>query len=652
MFKLNKGVEILSKVGGITTIAEAKTVFEKNLDEVNLEKLAVIKNEEALIKIANSITMCSPDSVFINTGSPEDVQWVREYSLSQGEERKLPKDGHTIHYDLPEDQARLVNQTFYIINEGVKMSPLAKSYTRPEALEYINKFMPGIMNGKTMIVGFYSRGPVGAKAAIPAIEISSSGYVLHSAELLYRNCFADFNSEADRVGFFYTNVHAEGNNTSEDVPNARILMDRSWQTTYSTFCTYAGNTLLLKKGNHRFSVDYATYYKVGEQLSEHMFITGVKGPDGKKTFFAGAAPSGCGKTTTAMVGTHFVGDDLAQMWLEDDGTLRAINPERGIFGIVEDVNEEGDPHLMKCLRGEGTEVIWSNVLIDENEVPQWVGNGTEPTPVKGVNFQGEWHAGKTDADGKPIPMSHKNSRCTLLASAIDNHATKTAEDPAGAPIKVITYSGRDADTMPPVWVARSMDEGVVIGASIVSKATATEVGVSGVRRQPWANAPFIPGSLADYMRAQFTFFNSDKFTDEGRPVMAGLNYFLTHENRGGEGKGLLGEKKDVKVWLGWLGEYAHGDVDAIESPIGLLPKYEDLKALFADIGKEYPRSLYEMQFAIYVDNIVARIDMQEEAYSKEDDIPQTLFEVYNRQKAELLALKEKFGPVVGIDQLG
>ena len=273
MFKLKKGVEILSKVGGITTIAEAKAVFEQNLDEPNINKLAIIKNEEALIKVANSITMCCPDSIFINTVSKEDVQWIREYSIKQGEERKLSKDGHTIHYDLPEEQARLVNQTFYIINEGVKMSPLAKSYSRPEALEYINTYMPGIMKDKTMIVGFYSRGPVGAKAAIPAIEISSSGYVLHSAEILYRNCFTDFDREAERVGFFYTNVHAQGDNTSDDVPNARILMDRSWQTTYSTFCTYAGNTLLLKKGNHRFSVDYATYYMVGEQLSEHMFTT-------------------------------------------------------------------------------------------------------------------------------------------------------------------------------------------------------------------------------------------------------------------------------------------------------------------------------------------------------------------------------------------
>ncbi|MGI9536763.1 MAG: phosphoenolpyruvate carboxykinase (GTP) [Desulfocapsaceae bacterium] len=650
MLELSKGSDILALVGGINSLAEAQGVLRENLDEANLNKLSPITNSDALIKIANAIVHCKPDSVFVNTGSEADIDWIRQYSLEKGEERKLAKDGHTIHFDLPQDQARLVNQTFYIINEGEKMSSLAKSILRDEGTDYVRTYMNGIMKGLTMMIGFYSRGPVGAEASIPAIEISSSTYVLHSAELLYRNCYDKFDSEAERIGVFFTNVHSEGANRPEDVPKARIFMDRSWLTTFSCYCTYAGNTLLMKKGNHRFCVDYATYYKTGEHLSEHMFITGMTGPDGRKTFMAGAAPSGCGKTTTAMVGTDFIGDDLAQLWIAADGTVRAINPEKGIFGIVEDVNREGDPYLMDCLRGDGTEVIWSNVLIDEHDVPHWEGNGETP-PEKGVNFQGEWWTDKTDGDGNPIPMSHKNSRCTLLAEAIANHNTEAAEDPAGVPVKVITYSGRDGDTMPPVWAAKTMDEGVVIGASIVSQATATEIGVTGVRRQPWANAPFIPGALADYMDAQFLFFNSEQISDQGRPIMAGLNYFLTHENRGSSGSGLLGEKKDVKVWLGWLELFANGEVKAIDSPIGWLPYYDDLRKLFAGIDKEYPKSLYDMQFALYVDNILNRIDIQTEAYTKEEDIPPQLFAVYEKQKSELLALKEKYGPVVSVEDL-
>jgi len=650
MLELNKGENILAKVGRITSLEAALDMLKSKTDDANFEKISRIKTEEAVIRIANAASMCNPDRVFIDTGSAEDIQWIREHALEKGEEKELAKKGHTIHFDLPQDQARLVNQTYYIRNEGEKISSLAKSILRTEAIDYITEFMPDIMKGMSMMVGFFSRGPVGAEGTIPAIEISSSAYVFHSAEILYRNCFADFDREVDRAGLFYTNVHAEGPNRPEDVPNARILMDRSWQTTYSTFCTYAGNTLLLKKGNHRFSVDYTTYYKTGTQLSEHMFITGLKGPGERITYFAGAAPSGCGKTTTAMVGDCFIGDDLAQIWIAEDGSIRAVNPEKGIFGIVEDVNREGDPHLMDCLRGDGVEVIWSNVLIDENKIPHWVGNG-EKAPEKGVNFQGEWFTGKTDAEGKPVPMSHKNSRCTLVSSAIANHATEASEDPAGVPVKVITYSGRDADTMPPVWVAKSADAGVVIGASIISKATATEVGATGVRRQPWANAPFIPGSLGNYMAAQFQFFNSPQFTEATKPVMAGLNYFLSHENRGSEQKGLLGEKRDVKVWLGWLERFAHGDVEAIDSPIGMLPKYDDLKVLFTGINKEYPKSLYDMQFAIYVDNILKVIEIQEEAYSKSNNVPQTLFDVYAQQKQDLLALKERFGAIVSIDDL-
>ncbi|MBN2308776.1 MAG: phosphoenolpyruvate carboxykinase (GTP) [Candidatus Hydrogenedentes bacterium] len=639
MLELKKGVDILSAVGGIDRLEDARRVLAENLDAENLEKLSKIQNEEALRKVANAIAMCQPDKVMIHTGSPADKEFVRKHSLEKGEEAALPIDGHTIHFDLPQDQARLVKQTLYIVNDDERISSLAKREPRDVSHAYIRKHMTGIMKGKIMFVGFYSRGPVGAKATVPAIEISSSTYVLHSAELLYRNCWADFDKEVARRGEFFTNVHSEGPNRPEDVPNARIYMDRSWQTTYSMFCTYAGNTLLLKKGNHRFASDSAIYMNRGTELSEHMFITGLTGPGGRKTYFAGAAPSGCGKTTTAMVGSDFIGDDLAQLWIAEDGTLRGINPEIGIFGIVEDVNEEGDPYLMKSLREPGAEVIFCNVLIDENGKPRWVGDGEE-VPPRGTNFQGEWTPDMTD-----VPMSHPNSRCTLLNEAIGNHNKEANSDPAGLPISVITYSGRDADTMPPIWAAKSMDEGVAIGASIVSKATATEVGATGVNRQPWANAPFIAGGLSDYLDAQLCFFNNDRLA--AKPVISGLNYFLTHENRGGSGRGLLGEKRDVHVWLGWLELYAHGDVEGIETPIGIIPKYADLKRLFTEkIDKEYGEELYTMQFSLYIDNIIARIDLQTEAWRKEDNPSEVLFSIYAQQKAGLEVLRAAKGPVV------
>ncbi|MCP4682474.1 MAG: phosphoenolpyruvate carboxykinase (GTP), partial [Desulfobacterales bacterium] len=215
-----------------------------------------------------------------------------------------------------------------------------------------------------------------------------------------------------------------------------------------------------------------------------------------------------------------------------------------------------------------------------------------------------------------------------------------------------TYSGRDSDTMPPVWVAKDPDSGVVIGASILSAATATEVGATGVKRQPWANAPFVAGALADYMNAQFKFFNSDKITE--KPIIAGLNYFLTHAARGGDAGDtrLLGEKRDVRTLLTWLERRSHNEVKAIDTPIGYIPLFEDLKTLFKEnIGKEYSEDFYVRQFSFYIDNIIARIELQEEAYGKEKDCPRRIFEIYKEQKAGLNALKEKYGSVVTPEQL-
>jgi len=648
MLALKNGIDILAEIGGINTLDEAEALFEVRCGQEDVAKLSKIANEEALLRIANAISMTDPDAVFVNTGSDEDVERVRKMSLEKGEEQPLAMKGHTIHFDLAQEQARIIDRTFYIVNEGEGVSVLAQSILRDEAYDYVRTHMTGIAKGKTVLVGFFSRGPIGAPAAIPALEITTSTYVMHSANILYRHVYERFDEEVQRLGLFLANVHSEGPNRPEDLPNARVFMDRSWLTTFSMFCTYAGNTLLLKKGNHRFAVDLATYYRREQELSEHMFITGSTGSGERKTYFAGAAPSGCGKTTTAMVGTDFVGDDLAQLWIAEDGTLRAINPEKGIFGIVRDVNRKSDPYLMKVLREEGAEVIWTNVLIDANRVPHWVGNG-EGHPKKGTNFQGEWWEGKTGKNGKPIPLSNPNARFTVDNRSIGNYNAVAAEDPRGVEVRVITYSGRDSDTMPPVWVAKNPDHGVVIGASVLSAATATEVGAKGVRRQPWANEPFIPGPLADYMDAQFVFFNSDKL--KSKPIMAGLNYFLTHGARGGEGNGLLGEKRDVKVWLGWLELRVHGEVDAIETPIGFIPKYEDLQELFAGIGKEYPKALYDQQFVFYVDNILARINLQEAAYRKEKNIPPRLFEVYAEQRKGLEALKAKYGSIISAEQL-
>jgi phosphoenolpyruvate carboxykinase (GTP) len=650
MLTTNVGDDIGEILGEIKSIEKCSDIFKACMDDTHYSRINEIQNPEVLIKIANAINICKPDSVYINTGSKEDREFIKALALKNKEENPLAINDHTIHFDLAEEQGRIVDRTFYITDPGDHVSTLANKMERPKACQEIKENLSSIMKSKTMIIGFYIRGPIGALGSNPALEITSSAYVTHSADILYRNIFSSFNKEVTRCGYFFTNIHSQGLNRPEDLPNARVFMDRGHKTTYSFNCTYAGNTLLLKKGNHRFAVDRAVYENRGRELSEHMFITGIRGPKNRVTWCVGAAPSGCGKTTTAMAGDFFVGDDLAQMWLLDNGEIKSINPECGIFGIVENVNSEGDPLLMEVLRKPGHEVIWSNVLIDDKGTPHWDGN-LENHPEKGFNFQGQWTKGMVDDSGKEVPISHPNARCTISSTTLKNYSEE-AENKDGVTTKIFTYSGRDSDTMPPVWVAKNPVNGVAIGACIVSKATATEVGATGVKRAPFANAPFIPGALGDYIDAQFDFFENKLIPEDKKPVIAGLNYFLTHETRGGTSSELLGEKRDVKVWLSWLERYAHNEVKYLETPVGNIPAYDDLKELFKTlINKDYSEELYNKQFSLYIDNITDRLEMQISAYMKEQGDFEKLFDILKKQKQGLLKLKKEFGSIVTPDKL-
>ena len=273
MLQKKKGVDIVQQIGEIRDVGAAKQLFEKKLTAEHLNRIKRIHQSEVILKIANAIAMCKPDSVFVNTGSEEDRRYIRNLAIKNGEETALPMENHTIHFDLKEEQGRIVDRTFYIKNEDENISSLALSMVRSEALEEIRKKMSGIMQGQVMMIGFYMRGPIGAAVSNPALEISSSAYVFHSAELLYRNAYTSFDQEVERLNHFYANIHSQGLNRPEDLPNARVFMDRSHWTTYSMNCTYAGNTLLMKKGNHRFSVDKAVYENRGAEQSEHMVPT-------------------------------------------------------------------------------------------------------------------------------------------------------------------------------------------------------------------------------------------------------------------------------------------------------------------------------------------------------------------------------------------
>jgi phosphoenolpyruvate carboxykinase (GTP) len=184
MMKRREGVDIVVELGGIKTPEAVMRLFEEKLDTEHFSRLQRIKHPEVKLKIANAIAMCRPERVFINTGTESDRQFIRDLALERGEESKLPMPGHTIHYDLKEEQGRIIDRTFYFTNPGDLVSTLGNKIDRNVALKDVRDKMSGIMDGMTMIVGFYLRGPVGAPVSNPALEITSSAYVSHSAEIL------------------------------------------------------------------------------------------------------------------------------------------------------------------------------------------------------------------------------------------------------------------------------------------------------------------------------------------------------------------------------------------------------------------------------------------------------------------------------------
>jgi len=223
MVKKNVGPDIAETLGKVDSTDKMDEIFRQYMDDIQYGRLKTIKNENVLKRIANSIAVGRPLSVFINTGSQEDRQFIRDLALKNKEEAPLAMADHTIHYDLAEEQGRIVDRTFYITDPSEAVSTLANRMERNQALSEIDTHMTGIMENKTMIVGFYMRGPVGAPAANPALEITSSAYVSHSAEILYRNAFHGFDQEVETLGHFFTNIHSEGQNRNEDLPNARVF---------------------------------------------------------------------------------------------------------------------------------------------------------------------------------------------------------------------------------------------------------------------------------------------------------------------------------------------------------------------------------------------------------------------------------------------
>ncbi|TFF63407.1 MAG: phosphoenolpyruvate carboxykinase (GTP), partial [Promethearchaeota archaeon] len=588
------------------------------LSQSDYEKLYYLNNRKLIDVVNEFINLCKPSKVTVITDSEEDISYVREKCIQIGEEKKLEREGHTVHYDAfysmsDHDQARDKENTRTLVPKGEYASPWINTIDREEGLDEVLDIMDGCMEGHECLIRFFCLGPKNSKFSILALQITDSFYVAHSEDLLYRKGYEEFKNLNGSDDFFYF-IHSSGTltgdpPTTKNLDKRRIYVDLEEDRVLSVNNQYAGNSLGLKKLALRLAINKATKEN---WLAEHFFILGVHPKDKKRvSYFCGAYPSGCGKTSTAMLPDQtIIGDDIAYLRQWEDGYAHAANIESGVFGIIRDVNPEDDPLIYKTITTP-REVIFSNILVHER-LPYWLGMGIE-TPDEGFNFSGKWYKGKTDKYGKEIPLAHPNARYTVRIEELDN-ADPNLHNPEGVPLHGIFYGGRDSDTMPPVLESLDWEHGIFYGASIESETTAQTLGKTGVRKaSPMAILDFIVVPLSRYLRNYQEFGESL----EHLPKIFATNYFLKDEN-GNYLNGML----DKMVWVMWAEKRSHGDIDAIKTPIGYLPKYQDLKELFqAYLNKEYQREDYEKQFSIRISQLLGKLDRMEKLYQKEKAMP-------------------------------
>jgi len=509
---------------------------------------------------------------------------------------------------------------------------------REKGLKEIFQIMDGAMKGHECLVRFFCLGPKKSEFSILALQLTDSFYVGHSEDLLYREGYEEFKRLNGSDNFFYF-IHSSGElmgnpPVTKNLEKRRIYVDLEGGRVLSVNNQYAGNSLGLKKLALRLGI-----FKANNEdwLTEHYFIMGLH-PKGKNriTYACGAYPSACGKTSTAMLPEQTIlGDDIAYIRKCDDGYCHGVNIEHGIFGIIKDVNLNDDPEIFKALTTP-RETIFSNVLV-KNATPYWLGDGRVPQE-EGFNFSGEWYKGKKDENGVEIPFAHPNARYTIRISELLNADPKLNE-PNGVPIHLIFYGGRDSDTMPPVLESFDWEHGVFLGASIESETTSATLGQEGVRKmQPMANLDFLVVPLGKYLENHQRFGQSLDFP----PKIFATNYFLKNK----EGKYLNGIL-DKLIWVMWAELRVYSDVSAIETPIGYIPKFQDLESLFKRyLDKNYTKDDYVEQYSIRVNKLIEKLDRAEETYIKEKKMPKFFWNILNEQREKLNNIKKEKGEIL------